>query len=184
VPGAVVQCNYGGEGSMYGAKITAVHDDGTYDVEYDDGDAESFVSASMIEAAAAAPPPPSDGEGAGGVSTAAAAAACTVPPGTTPPIVPVYKYVPLGEEEELQLEGRPPVWSKELEAEAAAAHLSTYELFDKLAQLTLEHGTTLAAKMKAASLWTQASTLAMANKQPKLAMKYDEKAQATGADEQ
>jgi len=46
--GARVECDFAGAGSYFPGKIARVHEDGTYDVEYDDGDSETNVDAVKI----------------------------------------------------------------------------------------------------------------------------------------
>ena len=55
-----VEADYGGEGSFFPGKITAVASDGTYSVGYDDGDAEDGIPAALIRRLA-------DGDGDSGV---------------------------------------------------------------------------------------------------------------------
>jgi hypothetical protein len=43
VVGSEVEANYGGKGSWYSARIVAIRNDGTFDIEYDYGDNESRV---------------------------------------------------------------------------------------------------------------------------------------------
>ena len=55
-----MEADYGGEGSFFPGKITAVASDGTYSVGYDDGDAEDGIPAALIRRLA-------DGDGDSGV---------------------------------------------------------------------------------------------------------------------
>ena len=54
--GAAVEADYGLEGNWYPGTIAAVLDDGSFDVAYDDGEAESRVPRSAVRALAAAAP--------------------------------------------------------------------------------------------------------------------------------
>ena len=47
--GTAVLCRYGGGEAKFPGKIAAAHADGSYDVAYDDGDAEQGVSGDLIE---------------------------------------------------------------------------------------------------------------------------------------
>ena len=47
--GSAVEANYNGRGKWYKGKIARVNSDGTYDVEYDDGDMEKRVKKSFIK---------------------------------------------------------------------------------------------------------------------------------------
>ena len=49
--GTRVTARYGGDDEFYPGVIAAVNADGTYDVDYDDGDAESGVAAELVVAA-------------------------------------------------------------------------------------------------------------------------------------
>ena len=49
-----VECRYGGGETYYPGSISAVNEDGTYNIGYDDGDAESNVDGSLIRGVAAA----------------------------------------------------------------------------------------------------------------------------------
>jgi hypothetical protein len=46
--GLAVEAKYGGKGLWYGGKIMGVHEDCTYDIVYDDGDAEMKVPRALI----------------------------------------------------------------------------------------------------------------------------------------
>ncbi|KAK7237682.1 alpha-kinase, partial [Aureococcus anophagefferens] len=50
--GDAVEANYGLEGHFYPGTVAAVHGDGTYDVDYDDGEEECRVSAAAIRGGA------------------------------------------------------------------------------------------------------------------------------------
>jgi uncharacterized C2H2 Zn-finger protein len=54
--GAKVLCNYRGEGKWYPGTISKKHADGTFSVEYDDGDAEEMLQESLIKLAKEARP--------------------------------------------------------------------------------------------------------------------------------
>mgnify|MGYP003328269067 CR=1 FL=1 len=48
--GDKIEADYKGKGKMYAGEITRVHDDGTYNIRYDDGDEERYVEAlSLIQ---------------------------------------------------------------------------------------------------------------------------------------
>ena len=49
--GARVEARYGGEEEWYAGRIRAARDDGTYDVEYDDGDLEERVAVDLVRSA-------------------------------------------------------------------------------------------------------------------------------------
>ena len=49
--GEVVDVRHGGGKKLFPGKIAKVHDDGSYDIAYDDGDKESKVARKLIEAA-------------------------------------------------------------------------------------------------------------------------------------
>ena len=48
--GDVIEARYKGEAKWFPGKIASANDDGTYDVRYEDGDAESRVSEELIRA--------------------------------------------------------------------------------------------------------------------------------------
>jgi chloramphenicol 3-O-phosphotransferase len=51
--GDAVEGNFEGNGEWFPGRVSAAHADGTYDIDYDDGDRESRVAASRVRAAAA-----------------------------------------------------------------------------------------------------------------------------------
>ena len=54
--GAKVEARYRGKSKYYPGKIAKDNGDGTYDMDYDDGEKESNVAAALIKASAAAAP--------------------------------------------------------------------------------------------------------------------------------
>ena len=56
--GAAVEANYRGKGTYYPGQITALNDDGTFGVLYDDGEGELGVPAALIRSKTAAAPAP------------------------------------------------------------------------------------------------------------------------------
>ena len=56
--GAAVEANYRGKGTYYPGQITALNDDGTFGVLYDDGEGELGVPAALVRARTAAAPAP------------------------------------------------------------------------------------------------------------------------------
>ena len=53
--GAAVQARYRGKSKLYPGKVAKDNGDGTYDIDYDDGEKESNVAEALIKASAAAP---------------------------------------------------------------------------------------------------------------------------------
>ena len=50
LPGAVVEARFGGGQRLFGAVVTEAHGNGTFDLKYDDGDAEKRVPRNFIMA--------------------------------------------------------------------------------------------------------------------------------------
>ena len=59
--GAAVQARYRGKSKLYPGKVAKDNGDGTYDIDYDDGEKESNVAEALIKASAAAPAPTGTG---------------------------------------------------------------------------------------------------------------------------